>query len=58
MNANQMIIKMVLDRWYGALKNCTSLIQAITDEQLNNEIAPGKNRGIYYIFIRPSHCGK
>ena len=49
MNANQMIIKMVLDRWYGALKNCSSLIQTITDEQLSNEVAQGKNRGIYLL---------
>ncbi|MES2780300.1 MAG: DinB family protein [Bacteroidota bacterium] len=49
MNANQLMVKMVLDRWYSALKQCTTLIDSFTDEQLNKEIAPGKNRGIYLL---------
>lgn len=49
MNANQLIVKMVLDRWTSALKQCTTLIDSFTDEQLQKEIAPGKNRGIYLL---------
>lgn len=49
MNSNQLFIKMVFDRWNGALKNCDSLIQSLTDQQLEMEIAPGKNRGIYLL---------
>ncbi|MGK4568088.1 DinB family protein [Flavobacterium sp. 3HN19-14] len=49
MTTNQLIIKMVLDRWYGALKNCDNHINSLTDEKLMKEIAPGKNRGIYLL---------
>lgn len=40
---------MVLDRWYGSIKNCNALIQNFTDEQWQSEVAPGKNRGIYLL---------
>ena len=40
---------MVFDRWQSLLKNCDSIVDAITDEQLLEEIAPGKNRGIYLL---------
>lgn len=49
MNVNQTILKMIFDRWYGSLKNWDAALDAITDEQLLNEIAPGKNRGIYLL---------
>lgn len=49
MNANQLIVKMVSDRWNSALKQCSTLIDSLTDEQLQKEIAPGKNRGIYLL---------
>jgi hypothetical protein len=49
MNSNQTIIKMVFDRWYGSIKNWDTIINALTDEQLQKEIAPGKNRGIYLL---------
>jgi DinB superfamily len=49
MNSNQTILKMLFDRWYASIKNCDTLLTAITDEQLQKEIAPGKNRGIYLL---------
>jgi DinB superfamily len=49
MNAQLLTIKMVLDRWNSALKQCTTLIDSLTDEQLQKEVAPGKNRGIYLL---------
>jgi hypothetical protein len=49
MTANQLIVKMVFDRWNALLKNGDTLLDAMTDEQLKNEIAPGKNRGIYLL---------
>ncbi len=49
MNSNQLIVKMVLDRWYASIKNWDTLLNSITDEQLQKEIAPGKNRGIYLL---------
>lgn len=49
MTTDQTIIKMIFDRWNGALKNCDELINGLSDEQLQKEIAPGKNRGIYLL---------
>jgi uncharacterized damage-inducible protein DinB len=49
MNTNQTIIKMMLDRWNGAVKNCDDLLNSLSDEQLAKEVAPGKNRGIYLL---------
>lgn len=49
MNTTQITLKMVFDRWNGALKSCDTLISSLSDEQLQNEIAPGKNRGIYLL---------
>ena len=49
MNSDQTMLKMVFDRWNGSLKNWDALLTAISDEQLQKEIAPGKNRGIYLL---------
>lgn len=42
-------VRMILDRWNASIKNCDSLLNVLTDEKLQNEIAPGKNRGIYLL---------
>jgi hypothetical protein len=49
MNTNQTILKMVFDRWYASIKNWDKSLNAFTDEQLQKEVAPGKNRGIYLL---------
>jgi hypothetical protein len=49
MNSNQVLHKMIFDRWNGSLKNCDTLINALSDEQLLKEISPAKNRGIYLL---------
>ncbi len=49
MNTNQTFLKMIFDRWYASVKNCDTLINTLTDEQLLKEIAPNKNRGIYLL---------
>lgn len=49
MNSNQLLVKMVLDRWNAQLKQMDELLATVTDEQLQKEIAPGKNRGIYLV---------
>ena len=49
MTTTQTSVKMMLDRWNGAMKSCDDLLHALTDEQLQQEIAPGKNRGIYLL---------
>lgn len=49
MKSNQTMVKMVLDRWYSQIKNFDTVLSSITDEQLQKEIAPNKNRGIYLL---------
>jgi hypothetical protein len=49
MNTEQTMIRMVLDRWFGILKNFNTALDALPDEQLMREISPGKNRGIYLL---------
>jgi hypothetical protein len=49
MNTNQIIIKMTFDRWQSLLQLFDDALNAMTDEQLQQEIAPGKNRGIYLL---------
>jgi hypothetical protein len=49
MNLTTTMLKMVFDRWNGSIKNWDSILNSITDEQLQKEIAPGKNRGIYLL---------
>lgn len=38
-----------MDRWFSLLKSFDAALDAMTDEQLQKEIAPGKNRGIYLL---------
>lgn len=44
-----LFVKMILDRWYASILNCDTLLNSLTDEDLQKEIAPGKNRGIYLL---------
>lgn len=46
---NETIHKMIFDRWNGSLKNWDAALSSISDEDLQKEIAPGKNRGIYLL---------
>lgn len=49
MNTNQTMVKMVFDRWHAAIKQFGTALDSLTDEQLQQEIAPGRNRGIYLL---------
>jgi hypothetical protein len=40
---------MVFDRWNASIKNWNTLLNSFSDEQLQKEIAPTKNRGIYLV---------
>ncbi len=44
-----MMVKMVMDRWDGSIKNFNSILNSLDDETLLQEIAPGKNRGVYLL---------
>lgn len=49
MTTNEIVVKMLLDRWNAAFKTCDTVLNAITDENMLREIVPGKNRGIYLL---------
>lgn len=49
MATTELMVKMVLDRWYGSIKNLDKIMSGISDEALLKEIAPGRNRGIYLL---------
>jgi len=49
MTTTEIAVKMVLDRWNGSIANLDKHLNAMTDERLMREVAPGKNRGIYLL---------
>ena len=46
---NPIFIKMVLDEWHARMRNADTLLDKLTDEQLQKEVAPNRNRGIYIV---------
>ena len=49
MTSTELTMKMILDRWNASIKEWSTLLTDLTDETLQKEIAPGKNRGIYLL---------
>lgn len=49
MQQDQIMVKMMLDRWYALIKNFNTTFAELTDEELQKEIVPGRNRGIYLL---------
>jgi hypothetical protein len=49
METTNTIVKMVFDRWDASLNNLDTLLGSMTDETMQKEIAPGRNRGIYLL---------
>src|SRR5947209_20448755 len=49
MTSTDLCVKMVIDRWNASIVNLNKHLNALTDEQLQKEVAPGKNRGIYLL---------
>ncbi len=49
MNPEQIMTKMAFDRWHALMKQFDNLLDSLTDEQLQHEISPGRNRGIYLL---------
>ncbi|MBK7669622.1 MAG: DinB family protein [Sphingobacteriaceae bacterium] len=45
----QLVVKSVLDAWNSRIEAADKLFNGLTDEQLQQEIAPGRNRGIYLL---------
>lgn len=49
MTTTDLLVKMVLDRWNGSILNVNKHLNVLTDEQLQKEVAPGKNSGTYLL---------
>lgn len=49
MTTTDLLVKMVLDRWNGSILNLNKHLNGLTDEQLQKEVAPGKNSGTYLL---------
>jgi DinB family protein len=45
----ELFVKLVLDSWNSHVSRTDKLFDSLTDEQLQHEIAPGRNRGIYLL---------
>ena len=45
----QLIIKMALDAWNTQLTRTDNLFNSLSDEQLQKEVAPGRNSGTYLL---------
>jgi hypothetical protein len=49
MATTELFLKMTFDRWNGSITNLNAILSNLTDETLQKEIAPGKNRGVYLL---------
>src|ERR1700748_3041406 len=49
MSNKQLFVKMALDSWQGQLRAINNLLEKLSEEQLENEVAPGRNRGVYLL---------
>ena len=47
--SNQIMTRMVLNSWYSTIKRADALIESMSDEEINHEIVPGRNRGVYIL---------
>jgi hypothetical protein len=45
----ELFVKMTMDRWNASLRSCDTLLAQLSDNDLQQAIAPGKNRGIYLL---------
>lgn len=49
MTNEEIFVKMAIDGWQQQINATNSTFEKISDEQMMNEIAPSKNRGIYLL---------
>ena len=48
-NQKELMVKLVLDAWNTHLVRTGKLLDQLTDEQLQKEVAPGRNTGTYLL---------
>ena len=45
----ELLVKSALDSWHSNITRMDGLLDSLTDEQLEAEVAPGRNRGTYLL---------
>src|SRR5688500_6243204 len=45
----QLIVKSALDAWNSRLESANKTFDSFTDEELHNEVSPGRNRVLYLL---------
>lgn len=49
MEAKQLTVKSILDAWNSRIEAANKLIDELSDEDLQKEVSPGRNRGLYLL---------
>ena len=49
MEAKQLIVKSVLDAWNSRIAAANKIFDSLSDEDLQKEVSPGRNRAIYLL---------
>jgi hypothetical protein len=49
MEAKKLIVRSVLDAWNSRLDAANKMFDSLSDEDLQREVSPGRNRGIYLL---------
>jgi hypothetical protein len=49
MEAKQLIVKSVLDAWNSRIEAASKIFDSLSDEDLQKEVSPGRNRAIYLL---------
>jgi hypothetical protein len=45
----QLVIRSVLDAWHSRLESANKIFSSLTDEDLQKEVSPGRNRALYLL---------
>jgi hypothetical protein len=49
METKQLVVRSVLDAWNSRLETANKVFSSLTDEDLQKEVSPGRNRGLYIL---------
>jgi len=49
MEAKELMVKSVLDAWNSRIESANKLFDSLSDDDLQKEVSPGRNRGLYLL---------
>jgi hypothetical protein len=47
--SDEIMTKMILNSWHSTIKRADALFESMSDEEINREIVPDRNRGVYLL---------